>query len=635
MSLNPSAQFTAKNELPYKTPMYLVEMQSIIGETFLISNVNPIYPIFVDCTDSDGNPVTWTDDEWVGYTAFIQTASGLADTRTIASNSANELTFHESLPMDMVEVGDTVRIDLYEKYCTYKPVHTAPSGNEPKPYVSFITGGGYSISPDEGSTSSATIKIDIQDKNGEVTEMIHRSTGRLQKKRCVVKAGYVGLTESQMLTVFTGEITNYSRNDAGVWEFSVSDVIRTLNKNIFRGAGPDDSSSGGSDLRQIVTGNPIDLFLALCISNNGDGKKGPYDNLPPGYGLDMPISKIDVEGFEKIRDDYFPITGVRFNFIMEEQITAIDFFVDEIFKPLNMYPIVKGDGKLSASVYRPVIPPFSSASIDENDIIKIPSYNGNLTDLINEVEFSYNHDGDDFLSIDVIADATSINARGVGDRTLKIESTGLKDAYMDADDFIIRSANRIFNRYATPPIELSVSLMLKWLTIESGDIIRVSNKFLPNLSTGNFDFEDVPMEVVKRTVDWKRGSVKLQLLQTGYEANEYAGVSPELIAITGISNTQFTIDYATAPHFYETGFVVSVWRRVLDISNPTGVSFYHFEKVADDIEITDITGTTVTTDDIGVSYAPDMRIVFNDNGTPLTDYQERWGRIDAGYLISP
>ena len=638
MALNPSSQYTAANELMYKTPMYTAAFQTKVGTVkFTVSDVAGTGPIlWLEQADE-----TWTAHEWIGYTAVITASSGEQYTRTIGDNDTVSITFNYSLSPGSVKIGDIFRIDFYTEFCTYQPAEDTFDLKAPrKPYISYISGGGYSISPDEGSASSATIKIEMQDKDNEVTDMIHNATGRLQKKCCIVKAGYVGLKESEMLTIFTGEVTDYSYNKEGVWAFSVSDTIRALNKYLFRGAGDYDPDPN-IDKSYVIEGNPINLILQLLISEDGDGTRGIYDRLPSGYGLGLSPSLIDIGRFEEIRNIFYPGTSVKFKFIMDGRQKATDFLSEQFFKPLNMYPIILGDGRFSARIYRPVLPPYSAQTLTEDEIIDIPEYQGNLTDLINEVQFSYDNDPEsgDFMSIDVFSDAVSINERGVGDRTLEIECQGLDSNFTDADDFLIRSANRIFERYSNPPIKLSITTFYKNALVEAGDILSVSNKFLPNLATGLFDFEFIQMEVIKRTVDWKRGSVRLDLLQTGYEQENYAGISPILEVASDVAADSFV---AVDVNDYVAGFKVTVWRPHLDVDTSGIKDLYSIKKIEDDIEIISVNTSTneVTTDSLATgTYQVGDIVTFNDTAD-LTDYQKAWGYITATgdpdpYLITP
>jgi len=642
MAINPSPAYEAANELAYKTPMYTVSFQTIAGtEEYTVTDLNISFPLWIKRAISVDQPA-WTVDELAGYTCVITTRRGEQVTREVDGNTADTVTFIQSLPMDTVDIDDTFVLDFYEDFCTYQPADSVFTNRTYKPYVSYISGGGYSITPDEGNTSSATLSIDMVDTDDEITQMIHNATGRLQKKTCIVNAGYVGMDIHDMITVFTGEVTDYKYTKKGIWTIKVSDAIRDLNKNIFRDASDDNVN--------VITGNPINLILSLLISNTGDGTKGVYDIFPLGYGLNMPISKIDIEAFEEIRDTYYPGTSVTFWFEMTSRESANDFFKAQFYQPLNMYPVVTGDGKYSAKIYRQPLPPYVPYSINENDMLEVPNYDGNLSDLINEVQFSYNYNDDDgkYEDITVFADAESINARGVGDRTLEIECLGVRDTnpdtggiLMDTQGFIEKSAKRIFSRYAEPPVKLSVDLMYRYLLIETGDIILVSNKFLPNLRTGNFDLENIPMEVIKRTVDWKRGKVKLELLQTGYADLKYAGISPILEVDTPVNNEAFTV--ADVGNYRE-GYRVTHWRPVFEFERTDDPStlkgneetrpYYHMKKLEDNLTITTINGLLITISGLSNPPLEGDVFTFNDTGT-LTVDQEFWGRIGAGYLIAP
>ena len=537
-------------------------------------------------------------------------------------DAKNELEY--KTPIYLVDFIVDEELDIHERFCTYLPKNV--STPTPLPYVSFISGGSYSVTPDEGTTSSASVTITLQDTDGYITEMLATAQGNLQNKRCNIYMGYYGMDESEMLPIFAGLVTNYSYEDDGSWQINTSDAIRAMNKYIFREA----SEAEPTEIR----GNPINLMLALLLSDKGDGSNTYYDYLAPGIGLGIDQSLIDIERFEDIRDTYYPTTVALFKFSIKARSQANDFFKQEFFKPLNMYPIIRGDGQYSASIYRPPLPPYGDIHIDEDTMVGIPKYSGNLSSMINEVQFSYDYgDGasDAFNQVAVYVDAISINNRGVGDRTLEINSQGIHSSEMDTSSFNERSSNRILNRYAIPPILVVCKLEFKNLTVEAGDILFVSNKFLPNLSTGNFDLENIPMEVVKRSVDWKRGSVTLSLLQTGYNNKQYAAISPRMNITSGISSTQFVVDDVSNWLIGYKGSLMLYKERSVIYSNQ------YAKLIVDDVEITNIdtVTNTITVTDMGITPQTGWRFSFNDNGTNLTDDQIQWGRIGAGYVITP
>lgn len=541
----------------------------------------------------------------------------MALTPSAAFAAKNELDY--KTPMYVVDFQVDPDLDTHVKYCTYLPNN--PIAPTALPYVSNISGGGYNITPDEGSTSSAQLTIELIDRNREVTTMIYEAVGNLQKKQCNVKAGYLGMDEADMLDIFSGQVTAYDYKTNGIWKISVSDAIRDLNRYVFRSAGE------GVGEETVIAGNPITLLLALLISDQGDGTNGIYDFLPPGTGIGMDPSRIDIAKFESIRETYFPSTTSNMKFTITGREQTNDFLKNEFYTPLNMYPIVKGNGQYSATIYSPPLPPYAPQTILEGDTIGIPKYDGNLAALINEVEFSYNVQPDGtFEDITVFQDGTSISERGAGDRTLEIKSRGLDSNETNTEEFITRSTNRIFSRYANPPIKLDCKVVFNKLLVEGGDVLLVSNKFLPNLSTGNFDYEMIPMEVLKRTVDWKNGNVSLTLLQTGFRNLKYAAISPTYTVATGISTTQFTVEDNKD---WKVGFKGRMYQW--------DISTRKFRQLsADDITVTDINTTTKTITTTTMANVPqaNWRFVFSDKANETAE-QLNWSIIDGTYHIIP
>jgi hypothetical protein len=59
----------------------------------------------------------------------------------------------------------------------------------------------------------------------------------------------------------------------------------------------------------------------------------------------------------------------------------------------------------------------------------IPVVDLNFAGVINEIDFKYDHDGDDFTTEVYSVDATSYSARGPSSSPLEIESKGLKSTH--------------------------------------------------------------------------------------------------------------------------------------------------------------------------------------------------------------
>jgi len=166
---------------------------------------------------------------------------------------------------------------------------------------------------------------------------------------------------------------------------------------------------------------------------------------------------------------------------------------------------------------------------------------------VNEVEWHYNYDSVDneFDTIDFYIDSPSLNNRGPGKAPIVIKCKGFSTLV----GLMGRSNSRIFGRFATPPIKITAKCFFsRWLA-EAGDIILFSHPNLPDIELGTRGISDKLMEITSRTVDWRRGVVKLELLDTGFDKGTFGVITPTM-TVTGVTDQEnFTVSSADAEKY--------------------------------------------------------------------------------------
>ncbi len=483
-----------------------------------------------------------------------------------------------------------------------------------KPYLESISGLTRTITPDQGSASVGGLKIKLLDADGEITALLATDASYFHRKKTVVKAGYLGMTEADMLTIFTGWVTGIKLSRDGLfYEISITDPQKWMQRKIFR----------GSETSTVtLSGNPINILLAI-LTSTGAGTNGTHDYLPAVDSLGIDTDFIDVTGIEGVRDDYFPGTSHKMSFTIKERVKAKGFIEKEILKPLNLYPVVDGQGRYSIKPAKPPIEAIDSVQFfDEDVIVGLPTWDMNLAGLINEVEFHYDWDSDDdeFDSQLFYIDSTSLNARGPG-KIHKIASKGLNTGD-GAADIIARRKNAIFDRYKTPPIKISASCFFTQLLSEPGDVVPFTHALLPDVEAGTRGLTAERMEIVSIGVDWKRGLCKINFLQTGFDKGTYQVITPTMTVTVGTSATQFTVSTADAAKFER-------------FTTPEIQLCAHTmrQKVAAKTLLTVNTTTGVCTcDDLGETPVAGDIIAFADYGDATAE-QKLWGYIADGISI--
>jgi len=416
-------------------------------------------------------------------------------------------------------------------YCNHKPV--SPS-NTLKQYLIDIRGNSQKVIPEEGKGSIGGVTVTIQDYNDEITALLATDNYFFHRRKTTIKAGYLGMAEADMLDVSVGWVTGLKLSKDGLsYIFDVTDPQKWLQRKIFRDA---------SDSNVVtLQGNPLNIYLAVLIST-GNGTNGDYDYLDESWGLGIDDDNINVTNIETVRDDYFPGDSHYMKFQITDKIKAKDFLETEILKVLNCYPTIDGDGKINITPFKPpIVTSKTVQSFSEDNIIGTPSWDANLAATINEIELHYNYDhvDDEFDNEDDYIDTISLNNRGPGKKPLVIKTKGLHTdlgtssiSGQRAEDVLERRKNRIFGRFATPPSKIVISCFFsRWLS-EAGDIVPFTHSKLPDIVTGTRGFTAKRIEIIDRTIDWKKGRVKITLLDTGFDKGDYVAIRDDSLIKT-------------------------------------------------------------------------------------------------------
>ncbi len=378
------------------------------------------------------------------------------------------------------------------------------------------------------------------------------------------------------------DITNYRKevtmDKTGRWQTYIVDMW--------------DLTAGGSDWKdetitsirlQFTNNGEVFEFDYICVGS------GPYDTLASGNGLGIDVEHIDLAGLEDVRDNWYPGDSHFMQFVISERIKAKDWFEKEFFKVLNCYPVIDGQGHFSIKPFRPPLAALETLrTITDDHIIGFPGWSANLKALVNEVEVHYdwNPTTEEFDTQVFYVDGTSVNNRGPGKKPIEIKSKGLVSSRstgslaVRAADITEQRKTKIFGRFSTPPISVKVKTFFSRYLSEAGDLIELTNPHIPDIKNGNRGLTSVRMEIIKRTVNWKRGIVTFDLLDTGFDKSTYMVISPSMTVVSGSSATVFTVSGPDAERFSE-GWHIDVFDVGMRGKKANTV-------------ITDITGTQIT-----------------------------------------
>jgi len=506
-------------------------------------------------------------------------------------------------------------------YCNHTP---GTPTNTLKQYLIKISGLAQKVTPEEGQASIGGVAVEILDYNDEITALLATDSYYFHRKKITIKAGYAGMAEADMLTIFTGWVTGLKLNsDLLSYIFDVTDPQKWMQRKIFRNA--------TSAAPVTIQGNPLNILLAI-LTSTGAGTNGSYDWYAAVNGLGLDTSYVNVTAIEQLRDRWYPGDSHYMTFTIKDREQAKDFLEREIFKVLNCYPVIDGQGFFSIKPFKPPLAALETVqSFNEDNIIGVPAWDANLPALINEVEIFYDHNAttDEFDSELYYIDSTSINNRGPGKKPLTIKSKGLHSSGLGSQpdrtgDIITSRKNKVFGRFSTPPIELGFNAWFsRWLS-EAGDIVPFTHRLVPDIEVGTRGYSAERMEVISRDVNWTKGQVKLKLLNTGFGKTIYAVISPIMTVTVGTSATQFTVSVADAAK-YTAGWEADIFDAGMR-SQATNITI---------LTIDTATGV-ITCDDIGATPSAGWKIQFATYLNLTAAQQLYWAARAAGaHAITP
>lgn len=268
-----------------------------------------------------------------------------------------------------------------------------------------------------------------------------------------------------------------------------------------------------------MRGNPIDLGRQLLTSINGDGVNGPFDVFPSRIGLGVDQSFIHGTRFTEVALD----VGGDFEFWIDRKEDGKSWLEREIYKVNNCYPVVLGDGRLSLKLFEP---PIQSEELfvfntDTNIRKKTVRVDGNLTETFNQATwlFDWNPGAKDFEASRTVDDPDSQTKYGVR-RPITLESRGLRSEF-GGDAAAISRSQRLFTRFADPPVALEFEAFYETFHVEPGDLALFVDPRPLNPRTGRRGFPGIVVEVASKSPNYGTGRMRFRVLYTPFAGFRY------------------------------------------------------------------------------------------------------------------
>lgn len=350
------------------------------------------------------------------------------------------------------------------------------------------------------------------------------------------------------------------------------------------------SATGSAEYRfsRFTQGDhPLRVLLAFLLSRNGDGANGTHDILPPGWGIGLDMSRVDVAGIEALALEWLP--GQRHLWLYAEPITSLKEAMASLLKAHLCWPIVTLGDKLSVRRLQPSIPGVTVRAIAAANIVEIPTWDANVVDVVGRTiylcdfdpltdkhrqKFTGEMQGPGTEAQELYAgqfQELTINARGAftGNDPGSVGFFG-SNLNTGATDSALRFFETVRDLYGRPPPLIGVECSYDCLDIESGDSVDLTAEHLPDTTTGGEGLTAARCLVISRgRIDDATGRVPFALMPLPLQWSGTRRIAPaEAVVSTaaGVIKIADADGALFARGLFAVGDVIEVWTSNLYLS---------------------------------------------------------------------
>jgi hypothetical protein len=362
-----------------------------------------------------------------------------------------------------------------------------------------------SVSDMDGGADLGQLVVSVQDFQGLITADFPNFV--FEGKQVTLSTGFVGMAQANFVTLFTGVIDNVaSSNENTSYDFTCTDNTLRLSQVIYTVA--DNGNATDQDNIRTLNGHPLDILMAIFTNELG-----------------LTTADFNQAKIISYRDNYF--AGAQFVFLIDSPPAAKDFIEQELMKTLGGYLWTNSLGQLDVNFFS-VRPAVISMTLDANNTLGHPDYSipvASQADLINTMSFRFDKSSSgDFNAERVEEYDVSIAKYGQFGQQV-VESQGMR-AGLQGYVLGIETSRLIFLRYGLKQLKFDANFNCDWTTcvLEIGDLVAVTNPFIPDRTLGVMGVQAKAFEVLDRSLSFDKGVVTLTLIE--FTAFPFSYIAP-------------------------------------------------------------------------------------------------------------
>lgn len=274
--------------------------------------------------------------------------------------------------------------------------------------------------------------------------------------------------------------------------------------------------------------------------------KSKYDLLNFGAGL-KPY-QVDVAQFESLETS-FGAQFFEYDYYLKDTINLKEFMDEKLFYPCSLFSLPR-KGRVSVGISAPPIVGPNAKTISADNVTnatRVMMSRSINQAFYNSIAWKFDEDAveDKFKAATVTTSEDSFNRVKVGNRTLTIESGGIRDTQSNRN-IIDAISTRFLDRYQYGAEKVSFDINFETaFTIEPGDtvILEGDTMGLADITNGSRNFLTRVMEVTNKSINLKTGKASIELTDTNLSTNaRYGTFSPASYVGTGSTTSQIVIE---------------------------------------------------------------------------------------------
>lgn len=331
----------------------------------------------------------------------------------------------------------------------------------------------------------------------------------------------------------------------------------------------DDAKADDPVLKYLpwTSDHPIDIALQI-ITSTGAGTNGPYDTLPARWGMGVPVTYLDLEEIERVRDREIP--WLRVAGVVTEPVDLREWLAREIYQVFGLFAVSKLNGVYSIRRLAPPMPLDEPAELSHREMVTAPQWDSNLANVVGQVIYRFDHDPlagehrDAHQTVFQEAQALYNGVFGTVERESSLLRSGAAGRVPSfphlpggAHAWAADQTGWWQAWWERPPPVIDVRCTWEQHLLEPGDLVSLSSSVLPDTEAGSLGINWKTCVVIGKKPNDAQGFVDLQLLQMGLHSSGLRHIAPSARVVSWDEKEQTLIveaDAFAAPGMTDTQF---------------------------------------------------------------------------------